>query len=114
MWFAGRKTEMISRDDALAGRAESMPVPAAHDVNGHTLTPPFPDGLETAVFGMGCFWGAERMFWQTPGVYTTAVGYAGGYHPEPHLRGGVLRAHRPHRGRARRVRPRRRSATSSC
>ena len=83
MWFAGRKTEMISRDDALAGRAESMPVPAAHDVNGHALTPPFPDGLQTAVFGMGCFWGAERMFWQTPGVYSTAVGYAGGYTPNP-------------------------------
>ena len=83
MWFAGRKTEMISRDDALAGRAESMPVPTAHDVNGHTLTPPFPDGLQTAVFAMGCFWGAERMFWQTPGVYSTAVGYAGGYTPNP-------------------------------
>jgi peptide-methionine (S)-S-oxide reductase len=83
MWFAGRKTEMISRDDALAGRAEAMPVPAEHDVNGHTLTPPFPDGLQTAVFGMGCFWGAERLFWQTPGVYTTAVGYAGGYTPNP-------------------------------
>jgi peptide-methionine (S)-S-oxide reductase len=83
MWFAGRKTEMISRDDALAGRAESMPVPAAHDVNGHALTPPFPNGFETAVFGMGCFWGAERMFWQTPGVYSTAVGYAGGYTPNP-------------------------------
>ena len=83
MWFAGRKTEMISRDDALAGRVESMPVPAAHDVNGHTLTPPFPDGLQTAVFGMGCFWGAERLFWEAPGVYTTAVGYAGGYTPNP-------------------------------
>ena len=83
MWFAGRKTEMISRDDALAGRAESMPVPVAHDVNGHALTPPFPNGFETAVFGMGCFWGAERMFWQTPGVYSTAVGYAGGYTPNP-------------------------------
>jgi peptide-methionine (S)-S-oxide reductase len=83
MWFAGRKTEMISRDDALAGRDEAMPVPAEHDVNGHTLTPPFPDGLQTAVFGMGCFWGAERLFWQTPGVYSTAVGYAGGYTPNP-------------------------------
>jgi len=83
MWFAGRKTELISRDDALTGRAESMPVPAAHDVNGHALTPPFPDGFQTAVFGMGCFWGAERMFWQTPGVYSTAVGYAGGYTPNP-------------------------------
>jgi peptide-methionine (S)-S-oxide reductase len=56
-----------------------MPVPSAHFVNGHPLVPPFPAGLEQAVFGMGCFWGAERKFWQAPGVYTTAVGYAGGY-----------------------------------
>jgi peptide-methionine (S)-S-oxide reductase len=58
-----------------------MPVPGRHFVNGNPITPPFPDGLETAVFGMGCFWGAERFFWQAPGVYTTAVGYAGGYTP---------------------------------
>ena len=60
-----------------------MPVPAAHDVNGHALQPPFPDGLETAVFGLGCFWGAERLFWKLPGVYSTAVGYAGGITPNP-------------------------------
>ena len=60
-----------------------MPVPAAHYVNGHPLQPPFPDGLETAVFGLGCFWGAERLFWKLPGVYTTAVGYAGGITPNP-------------------------------
>ena len=60
-----------------------MPVPAAHDVNGHTLVPPFPEGFEQAVFGMGCFWGAERKFWQAPGVWTTAVGYAGGFTPNP-------------------------------
>ena len=60
-----------------------MPVPERHDVLGTPLAPPFPDGLETAVFGLGCFWGAERKFWQAPGVYTTAVGYAGGYTPNP-------------------------------
>src|SRR6185503_14684224 len=60
-----------------------MPVPAEHDVLGHSLTQPFPDGLRQAVFGMGCFWGAERLFWEAPGVWTTAVGYAGGYTPNP-------------------------------
>jgi len=63
-----------------------MPVPDAHFVNGHELVPPFPEGLEQAVFGMGCFWGAERMFWEAPGVYSTAVGYAGGYTPNPTYR----------------------------
>jgi peptide-methionine (S)-S-oxide reductase len=63
-----------------------MPVPDTHFVNGHRLTPPFPAGLEHAVFAMGCFWGAERMFWEAPGVYTTAVGYAGGYTPNPTYR----------------------------
>jgi peptide-methionine (S)-S-oxide reductase len=60
-----------------------MPIPAAHHVNGHTLGPDFPPGIETAVFGMGCFWGAERKFWETDGVYTTAAGYAGGFTPNP-------------------------------
>jgi peptide-methionine (S)-S-oxide reductase len=60
-----------------------MPIPGAHFVNGHPLAPPFPADLETAVFGLGCFWGAERVFWRLPGVYTTAVGYAGGYTPNP-------------------------------
>jgi peptide-methionine (S)-S-oxide reductase len=60
-----------------------MPVPARHFVNGHPLEPPFPDGTEQALFGMGCFWGAERKFWEAPGVYTTAVGYAGGFTPNP-------------------------------
>ncbi len=68
-------------DQALPGRETPMPVPEAHHVNGHPLTPPFPEGFEQAVFGMGCFWGAERKFWETRGVYTTAVGYAGGYTP---------------------------------
>jgi len=60
-----------------------MPVPATHYINGHALTEPFPDGFERAVFGLGCFWGAERIFWQTPGVWTTAVGYSGGHTPNP-------------------------------
>ena len=70
-------------DQALPGRNTSMPVAERHAVIGARLTPPFPEGLEQAVFGMGCFWGAERKFWQAPGVYTTAVGYAGGYTPNP-------------------------------
>ena len=70
-------------DQALPGRQATMPVPETHAVNGNRITPPFPVGLEQAVFGMGCFWGAERKFWQAPGVYSTAVGYAGGYTPNP-------------------------------
>src|SRR5688572_11961759 len=70
-----------SKADALPGRAGRMPVPAAHYVNGHRLEPPFPDGLQLALFGMGCFWGAERKFWELPGVYSTAVGYAAGHTP---------------------------------
>ena len=81
--FFREKTKMIEPDRALAGRPEAMRVPARHDVLGTPLEPPFPEGIETAVFGMGCFWGAERMFWQADGVYTTAVGYAGGYTPNP-------------------------------
>src|SRR3954449_6500284 len=69
--------------DALPGRTASLPVPDRHFVNGRTLQPPFPEGLEQALFGLGCFWGAERLFWELPGVYTTAVGYAGGYTPNP-------------------------------
>src|SRR5690242_17109953 len=75
---------MVSPDEALPGRTDqTMPIPAAHFVNGNPLVGPWPEGVETAVFGMGCFWGAERKFWQTPGVYSTAVGYAGGYTPNP-------------------------------
>ncbi len=69
--------------EALPGRAAAMPVPQRHYVNAHPLQAPFPPGLEQALFGLGCFWGAERCFWQAPGVYTTAVGYAGGYTPNP-------------------------------
>ncbi len=83
MWMSRRKLAMPAPDQALAGRAAKMPVAEAHFVNGHRLTPPFPAGLETAIFGLGCFWGAERCFWQLPGVYSTAVGYAGGQTPNP-------------------------------
>ena len=74
---------MVAPEDALPGRDEAIPVPDRHEVLGTPLTPPFPEGLEQVVVGMGCFWGAERVFWRAPGVYTTAVGYAGGYTPNP-------------------------------
>ena len=78
-----RKAEMPQPDKALPGRDVSMPLTDRHYVNGNPLQPPFPDGFEQAVFGLGCFWGAERRFWEQPGVYTTAVGYAAGYTPNP-------------------------------
>ncbi|HXI27648.1 MAG TPA: peptide-methionine (S)-S-oxide reductase MsrA, partial [Vicinamibacterales bacterium] len=77
--FSKKPLTIPSAAESLPGRAERMPVPDAHFVNGHRLSPPFPDGLERALFGMGCFWGAERKFWQLRGVYSTAVGYAGGH-----------------------------------
>ena len=77
------KSKMIDPERALPGRDRAMPVPARHDVLGNPIAPPFPENLEQAVFGMGCFWGAERLFWQAGGVWTTAVGYAGGYTPNP-------------------------------
>ncbi len=83
MFGLARKTTMIPVAEALQGRAAAMLVPEKHYVNGHPLKAPFPAGLEQAVFGLGCFWGAERKFWQAPGVYVTAVGYAGGYTPNP-------------------------------
>ena len=79
----GKKASMISSEEALKGRDNEMPVPEKHFINGNPLKPPFPEQMEIAVFGMGCFWGAERKFWQLEGVYTTAVGYAGGYTPNP-------------------------------
>ncbi|HWP66783.1 MAG TPA: peptide-methionine (S)-S-oxide reductase MsrA [Candidatus Limnocylindria bacterium] len=77
------KLRMPTREEALPGRTTPMPVPRTHAVLGTPLAPPYPDGLELALFGMGCFWGAERTFWQLPGVYSTSVGYAGGYTPNP-------------------------------
>jgi peptide-methionine (S)-S-oxide reductase len=78
-----RMTNMPTPGEALPGREETMPVPERHYVNGNPLQPPFPEGMEQALFGLGCFWGAERKFWEVAGVYTTAVGYAGGYTPNP-------------------------------
>jgi peptide-methionine (S)-S-oxide reductase len=83
MLFLREKTKMIDPERALPGRSQQMPVPPAHEVLGNPMLPPFPEGLERAVFGMGCFWGAERMFWEADGVWTTAAGYAGGYTPNP-------------------------------
>lgn len=79
----GKKLTLPTAREALPGRSEKMPVPSAHYVNGHPLQPPFPGGMESAMFGLGCFWGAERKFWQLEGVYTTAVGYAAGITPNP-------------------------------
>ncbi len=87
MWFAdSKKLKMPAPAEALPGRAEKMPVAARHLVLGTPMEPPFPDGIQLATFGMGCFWGAERKLWQLPGVYSTAVGYAGGYTPNPTYR----------------------------
>ena len=83
MGILSKKLSMPSRQDALAGRDEAMSVPEKHYVNGNPLTGPFDDKLRQAVFGLGCFWGAERRFWETEGVFSTAVGYAGGITPNP-------------------------------
>ena len=83
MGLFSTKAAMPAPDQALPGRDESMPVPDRHFVLGTPLVPPFPDGLEQVVVGMGCFWGAERLFWEADGVFTTAVGYAGGFTPNP-------------------------------
>jgi peptide-methionine (S)-S-oxide reductase len=82
-WFGRDKTRMVGPDEALPGRQTPLAVPERHFVNGNRIQPPFPDGLATVVVGMGCFWGAERVFWQADGVYATAVGYAGGHTPNP-------------------------------
>jgi peptide-methionine (S)-S-oxide reductase len=81
MFLFGDKTKMPDPGKALPGRAEPLPTAERHFVNGSTIKPPYPDGSELATFGMGCFWGAEKLFWQTPGVLSTSVGYAGGYTP---------------------------------
>jgi peptide-methionine (S)-S-oxide reductase len=83
MFLFREKSKMIDPERALPGRPQPLAVPDRHEVLDTPLKPPFPDGYQQAVFGMGCFWGAERVFWQAPGVYTTAVGYAGGYTPNP-------------------------------
>jgi peptide-methionine (S)-S-oxide reductase len=81
--FGGRKTQMITADSAIRGRSATMPVPSRHVVLGTPLEGPYPDGMEVAEFALGCFWGEERTFWQVPGVYTTAVGYEGGFTANP-------------------------------
>jgi peptide-methionine (S)-S-oxide reductase len=83
MFLFSKPSTIVTADEALPGRNETMPVPAAHEVLGNPIAPPFPEGLEQAIFGLGCFWGAERIFWGAPGVYTTAVGYAGGFTTNP-------------------------------
>jgi peptide-methionine (S)-S-oxide reductase len=83
MFFSSKKLRMPRPEEALPGRSTAMPVGEKHFVNGHQIVPPFPEGTERAMFGMGCFWGAERKLWQTPGVWTTAVGYAGGHTSNP-------------------------------
>jgi len=83
MFFTSKKSRMPAADEALKGRTTPMRVGGTHFVNGNKLTPPFPDGMQRAMFGMGCFWGAEKKFWQVPGVYATAVGYAAGITPNP-------------------------------
>ena len=83
MLWNRKPAQMPTSEEALPGRTVAMPVPERHVVNGHRLTPPFPAGLELALFGLGCFWGAERKFWETPGVYSTAAGYAAGHTPNP-------------------------------
>lgn len=83
MWTRKKLTDIPAEKDALPGRPDPMPVANTHFVNGHPIKPPFPDGLQLAMFGLGCFWGAERIFWNLPGVFSTAVGYAAGYTPNP-------------------------------
>ena len=86
MWFPSRSPSLPSPERALPGRPEPMPIPAHHFVNGAPLAPPWPEGTKTAIFALGCFWGAEKAFWTLPGVVSTAVGYAGGYTPNPTYR----------------------------
>ena len=83
MFFNKAKTNPVAAEDALPGRDQAIAVPARHEVLGNPLTPPWPEGFQQIVVGMGCFWGAERVFWQADGVWTTAVGYAGGHTPNP-------------------------------
>jgi peptide-methionine (S)-S-oxide reductase len=86
MWFENKPLKIPSKSESLPGRVQKMPVPERHHVKGTRLSPPFPEGLKLAMFGMGCFWGAERKLWQVDGVYSTAVGYAAGHTPNPTYR----------------------------
>src|ERR1700690_680028 len=86
MFMFKKKLEMPSAATALPGRKDAIPTASRHFVNGRALKGPYPDGMETAIFGLGCFWGAERAFWKIPGVFVTAVGYAGGVTPNPTYR----------------------------
>ena len=83
MWLRKKLTDMPRPEDALTGRPDPIPVTDTHFVNGNPIKPPFPEGMQQAIFGMGCFWGAERRFWELEGVFTTAVGYAAGHTPNP-------------------------------
>ena len=109
MFSLFKKSEMPAPGAALPGRAEPIPTAATHFVSGRPLKGPHPEGMAQAMFGMGCFWGVERMFWKLPGVWVTAAGYAAGRDAEPDLPGGLLRADRAQRGGARHLRPERRS-----
>ena len=107
MLFGSHKNHLPTAEEALPGRSErEFPVPERHTVLGNPLLGPYPEGLEVADFGMGCFWGAERIFWRADGVWTTLVGYQGGHTAEPVVRRGLLRHDRAHRGGARGLRPR--------
>ena len=99
-----RKTSMPTAADALPGRPQPITVPAKHFVNGNRLAPQFPAGLELALVGMGCFWGAERLFWEPPGVWSTSVGYAGGFTPNPSYEGSLHRRNGAYGSRASHVR----------
>ena len=83
MWFSPRKLEPPTAEEALPGRDTALPVPERHFVTGNSLEPPFPEGMEQIVLALGCFWGAERLFWEIPGVFSTAVGYIAGYTKNP-------------------------------
>ena len=85
IWMRKKPTEMPTAEDALPGRPDPILVSGSHVVNGNPIKPPFPEGMQQAIFGMGCFWGAERRFWELEGVFATAVGYAAGHTPNPDL-----------------------------
>ena len=104
--FGLHKTKMVDASEALPGRAEQMPVPELHEVLGTPLRPPYPEGTQVAEFALGCFWGAEKQFWQTSGRGVDGRRIRGRLHPQPDIRGGVLRSHRACRGGPRRLRSR--------